>query len=342
MTRTSLENRKAAVLLELAMELQSRSEGMTIQDIAQFVGSSRRTAERYRDELWRLFPNMRAEIRDDGLKTWKLPANRFLSRMSPSAEELAQLRSAANLYRENGLQAEAGELESLYRKISAASAPSYWARLDPDIEALLEADGLATHQGPRRQSDPEILLQLRQAILAQKRVILHYFRRDIRRKSKPLICPYGFLLGRRQYLVAYNMHPNVQEIRTYVLANIEKVDIQQKSFEVKPEFDLKTFAARSFGSWYDDKTIDAVWRFSANAVDDVKSFVFHPSQKFDEQEDGSLIVRFSACGTLEMCWHLFTWGTEVEVLKPESLRNQYAEFLETVSEVYRDTQEFQG
>ena len=146
MSATSLENTKAAILLDLAMELQARSEGMTIDEIARFVRGSRRTAERYRDELWRLFPDLRPEQRDDGRKVWRLPQSRFLSKLAPSAQELAQLRTAAQFYEKNGLVLEARQLEALYRKIAAASTPAAWTRLDPDIEALLEAEGLATHR----------------------------------------------------------------------------------------------------------------------------------------------------------------------------------------------------
>ena len=42
-------------------------------------------------------------------------------------------------------------------------------------------------------------------------------------------------------------------------------------------------------------------------------------------EDRSLIVRFTAGGTREMCWHLFTWGDAVTVEAPESLRREIAE-----------------
>jgi len=197
MVNTSMKTGKAAVLLDLALELQSRSEGMTIEEIAQFINGSRRTAERYRDELLQLFPGLRFELRYDGMKTWKLSANRFLAKLSPSSDELAQINSAVTLYRENGNVLEADQLESLYRKIAAAMAPSDRLRLDPDIEAILEADGLVTHQGPRRQAEPKILLALRQAILQRRRVIIHYMRRGTQTLSKPLLCPYGFLLGRR-------------------------------------------------------------------------------------------------------------------------------------------------
>ncbi|MFC7699488.1 WYL domain-containing protein [Bradyrhizobium sp. GCM10028915] len=56
------------------------------------------------------------------------------------------------------------------------------------------------------------------------------------------------------------------------------------------------------------------------AADHARTFVFHPAQVLEDQPDGSLIVRFKAAGHLEMCWHLYAWGDQVEVLAPMSLR----------------------
>jgi len=331
-TTGTMEVGKAKILIDLAMELQARSEGMTIEEIRAFVGGSRRTAERYRDGLRGLFPDLTANQRDDGHKAWRLPRNRFLSHIVPDADELAQLQAASNLYRERGNDTEANLLDALFRKIASATSTARWNRIDPDIEALLEAEGLATHQGPRRQADPEILGRLREAILAQRRVIIHYTRRDTGDASKPLLCPYGFLLGRRQYLVAYNLHPKVRSFRTYVLANIQQVDVQEKTYQPDPDFDLDDFAARSFGSWYDDNPVEVVWRFSKDAAEDAAAFVFHPRQVLEPQQDGTLIVRFSATGTREMCWHLFTWGPDVEILEPVSLREEFGAMLEILQD----------
>jgi predicted DNA-binding transcriptional regulator YafY len=39
----------------------------------------------------------------------------------------------------------------------------------------------------------------------------------------------------------------------------------------------------------------------------------------DDEEDGSLIVRFRAGGRHEMIWHLYAWGKNVEVIEPQEL-----------------------
>ena len=63
-----------------------------------------------------------------------------------------------------------------------------------------------------------------------------------------------------------------------------------------------------------------VWRFVPKAAERARGYCFHPDQTLEAGDDGSLVVRFSACGHLEMAWHLYSWGDKVEVLAPEALR----------------------
>jgi predicted DNA-binding transcriptional regulator YafY len=62
-----------------------------------------------------------------------------------------------------------------------------------------------------------------------------------------------------------------------------------------------------------------VWRFTPDAADDAADFIFHPNQTVERQPDGSLVVSFMAASSLEMAWHLYTWGDKVEVLEPKAL-----------------------
>jgi predicted DNA-binding transcriptional regulator YafY len=63
-----------------------------------------------------------------------------------------------------------------------------------------------------------------------------------------------------------------------------------------------------------------VLRFTPEAAEDAERWLFHPSQNMMRDEDGSLTVRFRAGGVQEMCWHLFTWGTELTIIAPTTLR----------------------
>src|SRR6266545_2793090 len=59
-----------------------------------------------------------------------------------------------------------------------------------------------------------------------------------------------------------------------------------------------------------------------------------PEYLVEAQDDatllGSLIVRFRAGGAQEMCWHLFTWGGEVELLGPERLHKMMLAMIESL------------
>ena len=97
--------------------------------------------------------------------------------------------------------------------------------------------------------------------------------------------------------------------------------MSNEPFERDPAFNLQAFANRAFGVFQNEEEFgEVVWRFGPRAAAHARGFEFHPGQTLEDQDDGSLIVKFSAAGHLEMCWHLYLWGDQVEVLAPERLR----------------------
>jgi predicted DNA-binding transcriptional regulator YafY len=109
------------------------------------------------------------------------------------------------------------------------------------------------------------------------------------------------------------------DMRLWRLDRIVSVDLLDRGFRRRKDFDLAAYAARSFGV-FQEEPIDVALRFEPDAADDAVGWVFHPSQTLEREADGSLIVRFSAGGVPEMCLHLFTWGTAVTIVAPASLR----------------------
>jgi predicted DNA-binding transcriptional regulator YafY len=211
-------------------------------------------------------------------------------------------------------------LETLSSKLKAMIHPDAARRIGPDLEILAEAEGMALRPGPRQTIASDIIAELRHAILACKKVQLHYRARSSGALSRTLVCPYGFLYGNRHYLVADSFNPQARGLRLFSLANIEKVEATARSFTRRKGFSLQKFAERSFGV-FQEEPFDVVWRFSPKAAPDARQFLFHPTQTFEDEPDGSLLVHFRAGGALEMVWHLFTWGGEVEVIEPRRLKS---------------------
>lgn len=315
-----LRYEKLETLLRAALDLRGNAEGLSLEDIQDRYGVSRRTAERMRDAIERVFPQLEQANPGELPKRWRIRSGIISNLAGFSVEELAALNSAIKLLRRDNLSEPSARLETLSAKLKLLIRPEAARRIEPDLEALAEAEGTALRPGPRPMIAAEVLSDLRYAIIACRRVNLHYRARGTGRLSRQLVCPYGFLYGNRHYLVAYSMNAKVHDYRLFSLSNIEKVEVSNSPFKRHNDFLLRAFAERSFGV-FQEEPFDVVWRFSANAAADAKTFLFHPTQTLKDQADGSLIVRFRAGGALEMCWHLFTWGDEVEVLAPPHLQN---------------------
>ncbi len=108
-------------------------------------------------------------------------------------------------------------------------------------------------------------------------------------------------------------------MRLWRLDRIASMDLLDRSFTRRVDFDLASYAAQSFGV-FQEKPIDVVLRVAPEAAGEARCWTFHPSQTLEPEPDGALLVRFRAGGVQEMCWHLFTWGTTVTVVAPDDLR----------------------
>lgn len=309
---------KADNLLQLALEMQAARGGLSLAEIEQRFDVGRRTAMRMRDAVLRNFPQAEEVETDERIKRWRIPAGTLDPLISFTAEELAALEAAVRLMEHDNRADEAAQLSTLAAKLKALMKPEVARRVEPDLEALLEAEGLAMRPGPRPRIRPLVLEELREAIKAGRKVRIRY-RNRAGKVNDRLVHPYGFLHGHRHYLVAWHENPKANAVALFSLPNIEAVEIRPEFFVRDPGFDLQAFAARSFGLFQGEEPFETAWRFTPEAAAAAADFVFHPDQRLEPQPDGSLIVRFTAAGDLEMAWHLYTWGDKVEVLEPRRL-----------------------
>jgi predicted DNA-binding transcriptional regulator YafY len=125
-------------------------------------------------------------------------------------------------------------------------------------------------------------------------------------------------------------------MRLWRLDRIVSADLLDRAFQRREDFNLAEYAAQSFGV-FQEEPIDVVLRFTPEAADDAARWSFHPSQTLIREADGSLTVHFRAGGKLEMCWHLFTWGTAATVVSPDSLNRFIGETTMTVAQHYAPT-----
>ena len=278
-------------IVKLAIRLQGTAEGLTLDDIAAEFSVSRRTAERMRDAVEAVFGPLLVVENGDKRLHWKLDSYdiRKVARITPL--ELIELESAANGLDRDGLTERAAILRELSEKLLALRKTVTSRELDSDLQLLMQAEGLAMRPGPKPRLEPGLLSLLRDAIRNQREVEFDYLSKSTGKRSRHQVQPYGILYGNRPYLVGQLSWAD--DTRLWRLSNINNAWRLDGTFEPDPKFDLQEYAERSFGA-YQEPPFDVVWQFDAAVAEDAATFVFHPSQKLNENEDGSLTVRFQA------------------------------------------------
>ena len=318
---------RAIDIIDLAVHMQAVRGGVTIAEIKERLGVSRRTAERLRDAVDVLF-GLEEVVTADSHKHWRLQSRGLSPLIRITPQELAELALAAELLQGTGQPERAARLQDLEAKLRALARQRAKPDLDAELEALMSAEGQAVRAGPRTRIDPNLVPLLRDAIRKHRVVALRYEAHATGKTRRQRVEPYGVLYGNRPFLVARTAWAD--DLRLLRLANISAPSLTGETFIRDPDFDLRDYAKRSFGT-FQERPVPVKLRFDAHAARDAATFLFHPDQRTTANEDGSLTVRFKAGGLDEMCWHLFTWGEGVTVEGPVRLRKRLAQLCESLA-----------
>jgi predicted DNA-binding transcriptional regulator YafY len=317
-----MRHEKAGQVLRLARRLAASAEGLTLDEMASALEIGRRTAERMRDAVRELFPELE-EVDDPPTRRFRIPGGLDGLFQSPTAEELAALRGAADLLESAGAGPRAERLRGLEHKVLGAVRASARRRIAPDLEALVQAETIAAHAGPRPFEDGAVLGTVREAIKSLMSLSFVYDggRSPGRRR---IVAPYGVLFGRSNYLVAAEADG---EARSWRFDRMREVRVDETPASPPSDFCLADFAQESFGI-YHGAPENVVLRVLPERAADALAWRFHANQTVEALSDGSVRVSFRAGGMLELAWHLFTWSDDIEILAPESLRAVMVEELE--------------
>lgn len=236
---------RAERLIQLALEMQSTRGGLTLGEIEEKFDVSRRTAIRMRDAVLRAFPQAKEVPTGDRTKRWRLPSGTAQTFTDLTPEDLAVLETAVMALKQANLESHADNLRTLGAKVRNMLAADRLRHIDPDLEALTEAEGIAHRAGPRPFIPPALFEALRTAIKSCRLVTFHYTARSGASSTKRTVAPLGFLYGHRHYLVATEVGQTKPKF--FSLPSISKIKLLPDSFERDPAFNLRELVSQSFG-----------------------------------------------------------------------------------------------
>ena len=303
-------------ILELLTLMQSRVLGVTLTDIVDQFHVSRRTAERLRDAIIDILPQIE-EIETVGKeKHWGFTSGFMNEIISFTPDEIAILEGIKDGL---GVDFKKSAMESVITKLKALSRKQI-TKVDDAIELIMKSEGVAVTQRPSYKIDVKLIDTIRQAIKQNKMIRGKYI------GNNKTLAPYGIIYGSNVFLIG--VEEGKPDPYVYRLHKLSDVELTDKTFD-KGSFDIKEYANHSFGV-YQNEAMKVELLFSPEVAEDVLNFSFHPTQRVKQNEDGSVTVRFMASGELEILWHVFRWGDNVKVIAPTKLKKMYVEYLENV------------
>ena len=304
-------------IIDLIILMQSRFNGITLADIQEKFSVSRRTAERMRDSLMNILPSVQELETDGRIKRWGFVNYSMCEVVNFTNNEIAILEKIKN----KADVVTQADLAKIIDKIKALQTRKNNIDIEKEVEYLMHFEGSAVKQSPKYKLNLDNVQKIRNAIKEHLKLKAKY------NDKEKLLLPLGLIFSNKVYLVAIEENKGNSPYH-YLLHKFNDVEITSEKFE-KEDFDLQEFANKSFGI-YQGKSYNVKLEFDKSCANDVLNFNFHPTQKIQEQENGSVLVEFKASGEKEILWHIFTWGDKVKILEPKALKLKYVEMMENI------------
>lgn len=306
-------------ILDLIIFMLSKLNGISLAEIQERFNVSRRTAERMRDSVLFILPQVDEIETNSRTKRWgftNYTLNELVNFSSNDVATLEKLKTNCDKLSEK-------ELEEILIKIKALRRKNNSQMKETDIELILQSEGYAVRQTQNYKVDLAVVSTIRQAIKEHKKIKVDY------KDKTRLLSPLGLIYGEKVHLIAVEESKGPSEYN-YILHKLKNVELTSENFDSKG-FDIKEYSKKSFGVYFGE-VYDVKLKFIPEAAEDVLNYNFHPSQKIKQQDDGSVIVTFKASGDKHIMWNLFKWGYAVEILAPKQLKTKYKAYIDSIRE----------
>ena len=308
---------QASRLHDLIRILESRY-GATVDELVEECQVTRRTIYRDLQAIIDAGYPLVNERQDDGHVLYSFISG--FSKMPPITFSLEELMT---LYLCRGqLEFLQGtpfhdDLQAIFSRIRSNLPPRSVAHL----ERLAEASSPRFLGFKDYSQQSELLKQLRQALLKQYRCRMFY-RPANREPAEYTVDPYTLLFFKNGLYIGGYAH-NRESLRLFAVERIETLELQDERFEVPEDYRVDMLTGTAFGLIEEGETRQLELYFSHEVAHFVRERIWHPEQQIEEQDDGSLVLRFSASGDKEILAWITSFIPHVRVLSPEPIRQQF-------------------
>ena len=143
--------------------------------------------------------------------------------------------------------------------------------------------------------------------------------------------------AKRWYIIGYCLER--EALRVYGLDRVHSLDILEERFEMEKGFDVDELLATSFGIYLPEEAAKTItFRTSATEAKYLRDLPIHSSQEEVSSDGRTVTFSIFVCPNRNLIMEFCKYGDRLEVLSPESIRNQVASQLISAASLYGGTQ----
>ena len=141
------------------------------------------------------------------------------------------------------------------------------------------------------------------------------------------------MFKQRWYLLAYS--PDMDRKLVYALDRMHEVELTKQKYELPNDFDAEFYFRNTYGvSFAEEQPEEVKISISAGQANYLRTLPLHPSQKEEERNEEYSVFSYYVVPTFEFCQELYQYGSDVEVLAPEKLRQEFARDAAKTNKMY--------
>ncbi len=259
---------------------------------------------------------------------YRLPEAYFLPNVNLDSEELLSLFLTSRFLLGQRDLPYHRPLRTALEKIEAVLKPEYRRLLD-HMESRF---AIGIPEGVYEETSAHTMELINKAILHHQSMEIVYYTFSTGRTNTRRIDPYGlFFMQDNWYIVAY-CHLR-HTLREFNIKRIRDAVLKETVFELPAGFNVSTYVSHNW-DFGEAEPIEVTTRHSPLDARRIRETQWHPTQKIQECDDGSLELRVNVRAPENMIPWLLARKNEVELLAPAFLRKIFHQEVRKILAVY--------
>lgn len=317
---------RAVRLTQIQHFLHSNPDGLTSKELAELCGVCMRTIQR---DIQSLETDLKIPLTQNGDR-YGITEGYILPPVSFSLYEAMVIFLACRLTLRQ-TDENNPHIEKALTKMSSV-LPSHLTR------QLIES---ASSIGDKRE-DPAFIRNFERTAIAwttQRQMRMKYQSLESDDLKEWLVDPYFVDMtgvGYSIYVIGHAVREGKEGIITFKLERMKEVEVLNKRFDIPPDVNISKLLASSWGIFTGD-AVSITLKFSPRVTRRVKESVWHSSQVIEDIPDGGCLLKMEVNSTLEITPWIRSWGPDVEVIEPVTLREEFRKWAYHLHKIYLKT-----